>query len=258
MRSPTATRRAAALLALVLSLVASAAPAQDADALADNLVRLRGEVEQLNTELDLLREEQRTALAGLSAQKAELTAAVERQQLAARELRARLAAQQEAAASAGVAGDALLPILNGAVDQLAAYVSAGLPFKREERLAELATFRTQLGNGSLPPQRAVNRLWAFYEDELRLTRDNSLHSQTIEIDGERVLADVAKLGTVALYFRTQDGRVGQAAVGNGGWRFVTFQDEADVAHVDALFDSLRKQIRQGFFTLPMAAAGAAP
>jgi len=249
--------RACLLLSLAMSLSAPAPAvlAQGAEGeLAANLIRLRGDVEQLNDELELQRQEQRTALAGLSARQAELVAAVDRQQLAARELRDKLAAQREAIAQTGASGAQLLPLLNAALDGLEAYVRDGIPFKREERLGELAQARTQLQTGSLRPERAANRIWALYEDEFRLTRDNSLHSQTIVLGDERVLADVAKIGTVALYFRTADGRTGSARSGAGGWEFVVLEDAADIARVDALFDALRRQIRQGWFELPLAGA----
>lgn len=254
MSSFPASASRAARLGLVLALAAAPAwAAADADALSQGLIRLRGEVEQLNSELELLREEQRTALVGLGAQKAELSAAVERQQLAAREARQKLDAQQTASAEAGIAGDSLTPVLLAATESLAAHIRAGLPFKTEERLGELDGFRTQVENGSLPPQRAVNRLWAFYEDEFRLTRENSLHTQTIALGEERVLAEVAKLGTMALYFKTEDGRVGQAQRSAEGWHFKLTENETAQAQVLALFDSLGKQIRQGYFELPLAA-----
>jgi hypothetical protein len=243
-------------LAFALALLLASAPllAQSAaDPLTDRLIRLRSEVEQVNSELELLREEQRTTLAGLAAQRAELSASVDRQQLAAREAQRKLDEANARVAEAGASGDGLRPLLDAAVDGLVAQVAAGLPFKREERLAELEAFRTQVGNGSLPPARAVNRLWAFFEDEFRLTRENSLQSQTIELDGERLLADVAKLGSMVLYFRTQDGRVGQAVSSDGGWRFVSTDDATAQRQIRGLFDALRKQIRQGYFELPLAA-----
>src|SRR5690606_31726010 len=113
----------------------------------------------------------------------------------------------------------LKPKLLEAVDALTQSVRSGLPFRIDERLGELAQFRSEIENGSVPAPRAVNRLWAFYEDEFRLTRDNSLSAQTIQIGEERVLADVAKVGSMALYFRTADGRVGRALTAEGGWRF---------------------------------------
>lgn len=238
--------------------VATPAWAQETGELAEALIRLRGEVEQLNSELELLRQEQRTTLGGLAAQRADLQAQLERQQRSTRELAQRRDAAMEAAQAAGVAGQLLAPVLRTALDGLDAGIAAGLPFKRDERLGVVAELRAQLDSGALPPERAVNRLWALYEDELRLTRDNSLHSQPIPLDGERVLADVAKLGMVALYFRTSDGRLGHAQRSAQGWTFQRVEDPADIAAVAAVFDALGKQIRQGYFVLPGTVAGAAP
>lgn len=247
----------AAVLPLLLA-IATPVVAQDGSDMAEHLIRLRGEVEQLHGELELVRQEQRTTLAGLAAQRAELSAQRDRQQLAAREQAGQLEQARAAAAAAGVAGAELLPLLDGALSDLAGHVRSGLPFKRDERLAAVEELRTLLANGSVPPQRAVNRLWALYEDEFRLTRDNSLHSQTIRLDGDEVLAEVAKLGTVALYFRTSDGRLGQAVRATRGWDYRLFEDAAARSRVQALFDALGKQIRQGYFELPLLSAGVAP
>lgn len=248
-------RHCAATLAVLLALTPALASAQS-DELARRLIELRGQVEQLNGELELLREEQRTTLAGLSAQRAELSASLERQQLAARELREKRAAAELAQAETGLEGEALKPLLVAKVADLRARTADGVPFKIDERLGELDRFVVQIENGTVPPQRAVNRLWAFYEDEFRLTRENSLHRQTITVDGWKMLADVAKLGTVALYFKTSDGQVGQAVRDAGQWRWQRVIAADDVARIDTLFDALRKQIRQGYFELPLLAVGA--
>ena len=257
---PTAFRPRALGVLLGVCLAGACAPAlaqDEADNLARELIRLRGEVEQLNAELELLREEQRVGLAALNQQRAELTNSAERQRLAAREAREKLEARQAEIAAISLTGDTLKPALLQAIADLEAQIRGGLPFKVEERLGELDAFRAQLQNGTLPPQRGVNRLWAFYEDEFRLSRDNSLHSQTIDLGGERVLADVAKLGSMNLYFRTRDGRFGLAQRQPQGWGFVVLEDAAAIARVRELFDALGKQIRQGWFELPLAATGAA-
>ncbi len=245
-----------ATLAVPLALLPVVAIAQD-DPLAQRLIELRGEVERINGELELLREEQRTTLAGLNAQRAELTASLERQQRVARELREKRAAAEQAQAEIGLEGDALKPILLAKIAALRTQVAAGVPFKIEERLGELDRFVVQIESGAIPPQRAVNRLWALYEDEFRLTRENSLHRQTITVDGWKMLADVAKLGTMALYFQTTDGQVGQAVRTGAGdtWQWQRLTDSADAARIEALFDALRKQIRQGYFELPIVAIG---
>jgi hypothetical protein len=225
--------------------------------LAEALIQLRSEVEQLNTEVELTRQESRTQLAALSAQKAELDAQVSRLELNVRKLREDLAKRQQEAAAAGVAGEALLPVLLAAIAELRDFIQAGLPFQRAERLAGLDDLRRQLEGGTLAPARAANRLWAFYEDEFRLTRENGMYAQTIRLDGADVLADVAKVGSMMLFFRTSDGRMGAARKTGAEWRFEVVSDEADRRRIAIWFDSLSKQIRQGWFELPNPLAGGA-
>lgn len=250
-----APRSRPAVLFLALSvLLPQAVVAQEADQLSQRLIALRGEVEALNGELELLREEQRTSLQGLAQQKAELENNLKRQQLAQQEARNKLAAMEAERGAVAATGDTLTPVMALAIDALRAQVAAGLPFKTGERLAALEDIRTQLASGQLPPYRAANRLWAFYEDEFRITRETGLHSQTIRIGAEQVLADVAKVGSVMLLFRTEDGRMGAARRGPQGWTFEVSTDEAEQQRIAALFDSLGKQIRQGYFELPAALA----
>ncbi|MBD8527035.1 DUF3450 family protein [Pseudomarimonas arenosa] len=246
-----------AVRALPIALLVACGPllaAPNDAGLAERLIALRGEVEQLNSELELQRDEQRAVLSGLAAQKAELNASVDRQKLAARDAETKLLAAQEAATQAGASGDALQPVLLQAIDGLQQQIRAGLPFKIDERSADLDALRTDLQNGSLLAARGANRLWAFFEDEFRLTRENALHNQTIEVEGERVLAEVAKIGAMALYFRTPDGRYGQAVRSAERWQFVLATEAEHNARIAQLFDALRKQIRQGYFELPVLAA----
>jgi hypothetical protein len=245
---------AATLAALLLSPPPAAA--DQADELARRLIALRGEVEQLNTELDLRREEQRASLLGLNQQRAQLEADLNRQQLAAREARDRLAQANEARSGAGVESDALVPVLTGALDELATQVRAGLPFRTEERLAAIEAISIEIESGRLPPPRAANRVWAFVEDEFRLARETGLHQQTLTLDGQQVFADVAKVGNVMLFWRTKDRRYGQARRTARGWEFVEITEQPAQGQVRAFFDSLDKQIRQGYFELPNVLAQA--
>lgn len=239
---------------LVAGLVAVALPvaAQDRelDALADELVRLRGEVESLNTELNRVEEQHRAEMNQLSAQRGDLEATRRREDLRIRQLERDLAENRERAEEAGVAGEALVPVVTGAIDALRERIRSGLPFKVDERIEALDEIAAGVESGTLEPPRAVNRLWSFYEDELRLTRENALHSQIIPLDGDRVLADVARLGTMAMYFETRDGRIGQARRDGGQWRFEELDERLARQQVADLFDSLKKQIRSGYFELP--------
>lgn len=241
---------------LFLPILAAGQPGADSnhlEALAEELVRIRGEVESLNADLNRKQEQHRNEMSSLAAQKGDLEATLRREQLRVDQLQEDLERNRERAEQAGIAGESLVPVAEDAIASLRSHIETSLPFKPQERLAALDEIQTRLETGALAPPRAINRLWGFYEDELRLTRENGLYSQVITLNGEQVLADVARLGTVAMYFKTRDGEVGQARRSGDDWQFARLDDRASVQRIDALFESLQKQIRTGFFEVPNAA-----
>jgi hypothetical protein len=243
-----------ATMVMASSLTAQPVPDNDdLEALAQELVRLRGDVEELNAQLNLAQDRHRGEMNSLALQKGDQEATVRRERLRVEQLEADLARNRERAQQAGIAGEALLPIAEAAIADLKSHVATSLPFKTAERLQAIEDIATRIAAGALSPARAINQIWRFYEDELRLTRENGLHSQIIELDGERILADVDRLGTVAMYFRTRDGEIGQVAQSGDQWRFERLEDRDAVRQVETLFDSLQKQIRTGYFELPNAA-----
>ena len=235
-----------------------AVPAQDsADTLATRLVEMRAQTDRLQNELSLMREEHKNRMAYLTAQLTELEAGRDREALRVRQLEQQLEQSREAVAGAGAGAAVLLPVLERHLASLREQVRTGFPFKVGERLAELDDLESQLRNGVVTVERGFNRLWAFIEDELRISRENAIYSQSVTLQGQNVLVDIAKLGNAMLYFRTRDLRYGRAVETSEGWRFELLESIGDQEQVALLFDSLRKQIRQGYFTLPNALPRAA-
>jgi len=249
-------------IAGLLTLAAVHVAAQDAqqdstqgsqdslDALAEELVSLRGQVESLNTDLNRMQEQHRAEMNSLAAQKGDLQATRRNEELRIRQLEQDLEQNRERAREAGVAGEALVPVANEIVARMESGIRSGFPFKVEERLAALEEISTQIESGAIDPPRAINRLWRFYEDELRVTRDNGLYSQVIPLGGDKVLADIAKIGALAIYFQTRDGRSGFATRSGDNWRFTVTESGSERQQIAELFDSLKKQIRTGLFELP--------
>ncbi|MCA8925423.1 MAG: DUF3450 family protein [Planctomycetes bacterium] len=217
--------------------------------LAKELVEKRGAVERLATEVDLSKTELKDALRSRALQRADL----ERQLHALEVEREELSRKREAAVAAitskRASGVALTPVVRGQIAALRGHVEASIPFKRAERLRDLEALAADLDAERTSPHEALGRLWRSYEDELRLTRENGLYRQQVEIDGEPQLADVVKLGTVLLYVRTLEGNYAAALPTQAGWVF-RLLDPADQERVRALFDALEKHVRQGFFELP--------
>ena len=249
---------------LLLGITATArlaAAAGDLEARAARIAALRSDVEALNASVTLEKEELTADLRATAGQEAELEAGVRRQELRLERL---LSDEQEAlreieTAAQGADGD-LEGVVRQAAADLRSEVEASLPFKRQERLDALDQLVAHLDAKSLPTEQVAARLWAFAEDERRLTRENAIGRQVATIDGEEVLVDVARLGMVAMYFRAPDGRVGQVRVGQvrvgqvtgsaAGWSWILSANETDSTQVHALFDALEKGIRTGWFELP--------
>jgi hypothetical protein len=233
------------------------ARAQDAtEELTERLIQMRGQVDELQSELNLKREEHKNRMTYLTAQLTEMEASRDRESLRVRQLEQELEQMQEDIAAAGDTSDTLAPVVMRYQAEIYQLVRNGFPFKVSERLAELDEIEAQLNSGVITAQRAFNRLWAFVEDELRITRENAIYSQSIVLQGDNVLVDVAKLGNAMMYFRTRDLQYGRAVDTGNGWRFELFDSATDQELVARLFDSLRKQIRQGYFQLPNALPGA--
>ncbi len=241
-------------LITAIAVLATVGPlsAQQSDSLAERLITLRGQVDELQSELDLRREEHKNRMAYLTAQLTDLEASRDREQLRVDQLEGDLEEMRVEIADAGVSSESLTPFLKTQIVALREQVQSGFPFKVKERLAVLNELETELDNGVVSAQRGVNRLWAFIEDEFRISRENAIYSQSIALNGENVLVDVAKLGNVMMYFRTRDLQYGRAVETPQGWRFELLDSASDQELVARLFDSLRKQIRQGFFELPEA------
>ncbi len=220
--------------------------------LAAALATLRAEVEALAADIEMEREASRARGRSLAAQRASLEAERGRERLRAAELSRSLERQRARLAEARRAELELGPSLTRGLDGLRRVISAGLPYRSAERLAELDTLQRQLAEGLVSPSRGAARLWERIEDELRLGRESGLDRQLVRIDGEEVLADVVHLGLVSMYLRAPGGRLGRFEREAEGWRAVVLETPEDRARIAALFDAFDKRLRGGLFELPTA------
>lgn len=253
MPAPAIQRPGAALIlcsALLLSGTAGAADDQRAtDKLVNEIIELRGQVDKLDSRLQQMKDEHKNRMSSLSREQGQLESEKERQQMQLKKLERQVAEEKEKLAEAGVGNEALKPVIADGIANLRDYVRTALPFKRAERLNALDEMENQLKGGSLPPPRVANRLWSFVADEIRLTEETGLYRQSITIDGGDKLVDVARLGMMHLYFRTDDGQAGFAVKENDSWQY-RYARGANKDRINNLLSSLRKQVRTGYFELP--------
>lgn len=223
------------------------------DQLSEKLIQLRGEVEQLNNEIHFLKQEHKQEMNFLWTQKNDVKSDMERNQNLIDRLQQELDKKVAENASKGQSSESLKPEFIAAVEQVRAYLESSIPFKQTDRQAALKEIEDQVAQNLITTQRGFNKLWAFLEDEIRLTKETGLYQQSIQIEGKETnqLVDVARIGMMALYFKTAENEVGQLKGQPNQWRYEVLTDKQMIQDVDYLFDAMQKQIRTGLFALPL-------
>ncbi len=245
-------RRALIPWGLLLALAAPVQADDDLEHLARELMTLRDRVEGLQDRLDALETERKSRLSALAQQRAEAEANLRRARLQAEELEQNLTALRRQIERDRAEDRTLVPAVKEALARQRARVRAGLPFKVKQRLGVLDEIEGNLDAGAITSAQAAARLWAFIEDEARLARESGLYREPVTVAGGEVLADVARLGLVALYYRTPEGELGHLVRDGDAWRTRPLTEEGDREQVAELFSALEKRVRTGFFTLPNA------
>lgn len=250
-------KRGIRMLAFVAATLVAALAFADPklDQLATRLAELRAEVEGLSSRVEESKQTRRADQRSFASQRADLEFQLQREQRRVAQLEAQMEKRKARIAQASVGGKELVPAVKSSLAELRARIETGLPFKRGERLAQLDELERKLDEGVLTPQKATVQLWALVEDELRLTRENGMYRQIVELDGDEVLVDVARLGMVTMYFQSDDGRVGWVEKHGDDWRWKPTTTETEQQQILLLFDALSKQIRTGYFELPALPGG---
>lgn len=222
------------------------------DAMVDTLMQLRSEVQALHTQIEDNRDRYKMQIKSYALQKSDLEAQMNRKTTRLKELERDIGSVREEIKKASEMTKDLEPLLLDAVGKLKTLVKEGIPFKTEARLADLEHIEADIMNKTATPEQSFSKIWSSYEDALRMTHENGVFKQVVVINGTEELAEVAKIGTVMLFFRTPDGEVGYAEKENGEWHYVKAVNNERIREINALFTAMKKQIRVGYFTVPNA------
>jgi hypothetical protein len=144
------------------------------------------------------------------------------------------------------------PLVLNALALLENSIKEGIPFMIEQRISSLHKIKSDLNEGLITNEKALALTWASFDDTIRVTKEIGLFKQQINFKGKQVLARIAKLGSVALFFSTPNNQVGYVVKNGDKYEYKHITDPKDIEKIVALFDALQKQIRTGFFELPNA------
>ncbi len=143
----------------------------------------------------------------------------------------------------------ILPLMQRMVDTLDQVVKADLPFLPAERRARVAALKALLDDpeASLPDQ--FRRLLEAYQVEAGYGRTLEVRERTIELDGAARTVEILRVGRLALFYRTLDGRrVGRWDPEARRWAAL---DDDYVEPLARAFAVARKQAAPDLVTLPL-------
>lgn len=215
-------------------------------------MKLRADVEQLDTSISEEKESYRSSIKSLLRQKDDLEAVIAKEELRIKQIEQELSKVRKEIVDASKSTEGLKPILLYAITLLNKNIQDSIDFKKSERLEDLKNIKTQIEQDLVSPQKGLALVWNAYTDALRMTKENGLFKQTITLNGQERLAEVARVGTVMMYFKTPNDEVGYVVKEGNGWGYKEVINKEQKEQILALFDAFKKQIRTGYFTLPNA------
>ena len=114
--------------------------------------------------------------------------------------------------------ESLEDTLRCVLDRLETAVARDLPFLLEERATRLRTVRSELARPEIPAADKLRRVLEALQIETQYGGSVAVERHRIVASGDTLHADVLRLGRVALFWRTPDGRrVGTYDEAAGAW-----------------------------------------
>lgn len=233
-------------------LLGVSALSANSENLATSLMQLRSEVETLDNTITQEKESYRASIKSLMRQKDDLESVIAREDLKIKQIEQELDKVRKEIVELSKNTEGLKPLVFEALELISKNIASSIPFKTKERLLDVESIESQLRHDLITPQKALAFAWNVYTDALRMTKENGVFKQTITLDGEARLAEVARVGTMMMFFKTPDNHVGYVVKQNNDYSYKEVFDKDAKEQIVTLFDAFKKQIRSGYFTLPNA------
>jgi len=220
--------------------------------MAQSLMKLRSEVVKLDTQIEDEKYEFKSSMKSLVMEKNELETSIAREELSHKRLTSDLDKVKKQIEEQSRNSEGLKPIVLTTLALIEDQIQKSIPFKVQDRLDDVKRIREQLESALITPQKALVQTWNSYSDMIRMSKENGIFKQTISLEGKDRLAQVARIGSVMMFFKTPDDRVGYTVKANNGYDYKESLDKEQQDQILALFDAFKKQIRSGYFKLPNA------
>ncbi len=248
----TKQKQTLVLLALSSTLLSSTLMAQNSETIVKSIINLRGDVENLYSEIQENKSRYTSQMKSLEMQSTDTEAQINRKSTSIKLVKAELEKIKQKIKETTSTNKELKPLVFHALTLLEQTIKDGIPFMVEKRVSDLEKIKSQLNEGLITQEKALALTWASYDDTIRVTKEIGLFKQEIDFKGEKILAKIAKIGSVMMFFSTPKDEVGYVEKTDSGYKYKHITDPKDIEKIISLFDALQKQIRTGYFEIPNA------
>lgn len=219
--------------------------------MAEELVKIRSDVESLYTKVDFRKVEIQEELKNLISKQRELERKDEMYEKSIADQTKKVDELNQSIETKVAVQKKYFDVTEKILLNAQDYLKTSIPFKKTERNGEVKNLVEELKNKEVTPDKVLSKLWSMQEDEIRLTSDIGVYSQNVDIDGSNKLVKLARLGMVLIYFKTIDDQIyGYATKSGEEWKYEAVSDKKQVENIQYLFDCLEKKLQTGFFELP--------
>ena len=235
----------------ILGMIFTMASFADFKEMSERLIRTRQEIEILNTDLDSLQKKQSSQWETLLSRKAELETQLKKERFKSLQLyEKKMTLKQRIAPQKGLTPKEKKVVTSWHKDLLQ-WVNQTLPYKNEERIAELKKIEDGIKNNSSFHE-IVGKLWKFSEKEIELVRHNKYEVLSLDIKGKKTTAEVARVGLLTFAFKLPSDEFGFAKKSSGKWILSVSQEKKELTAAKRLIAKFKEKKYSGLFDIPTA------
>jgi hypothetical protein len=163
----------------------------------------------------------------------------------------RLAGFEQRLAQAEATQRGVAPLLERMFEVLQRFHAADLPFLQEERAQRVSDLRRVLDDPAQAIGEKFRRVLEAYQVEMEYGRTIETWRGQVAHDGREAVADMLRIGRLALYFLTLDGRTGARwHASTGGWVPLS---ASDLPRLQRALRVARKEVPPELIALPVHA-----
>lgn len=215
--------------------------------LSSQIIKLRSEVDSLSEDLKTEKELLKSKIQNLAIEKMDLDSKIRREKI---KIKAQEQKINKVEKPEILALEDYNLIIKNFINEEYSRVSSSLPYKRKERLDYLDTLIKDFEKGANTAEKTLQFLWTHVEDEIQLAKDVLLDRDFVQIENKEKIVDVARVGMLMMFFKTEDNKYGYIKYDGLQWKPEIFKLSQNEKLVSDFFTNLKKQIKAGFFDFP--------